>query len=101
MRIRIADFRRSHRGAWRSIVRSTITLAFAAAAAFVASGTNADAKAREIDGAWSYGFDDSLWSNNGSQHPNAHPSFAGDGRCNASPIAARPLGGMSFGGANC
>jgi hypothetical protein len=68
--IQIDNFGRIHGGgARRGIVRSTIALAFAAAAALAASATNADASAREIDGAWSYGFADSLSPSNGLERP--------------------------------
>ena len=66
MTIQIDNFSRLHGGgAQRGIVQSTIALAFAGAAALVASATNADAGAPEIISAWSYGFTDSLPANNG------------------------------------
>jgi hypothetical protein len=52
-------------GAQRGIIQSTIPLAFAGAAALVASATNADASAPEINSAWSYSFVDSLPTNDG------------------------------------
>jgi hypothetical protein len=64
--IRIDNFSRLHGGgAQRGIVQSTIALAFAGAAALVASATNADAGAAETNSAWSYSFADSLPTNNG------------------------------------
>ena len=66
MTIQIDNFCRLHGdGARRGIVQSTIALAFAGAAALVASATNAGAGAPEITSAWSYGFADSLPTNNG------------------------------------
>jgi hypothetical protein len=63
MTIRIDDPGRVHGGgARRGVVRSAITLAFAAAAALVASASGADASAPRIGGAWSSGFDDWLWT---------------------------------------
>jgi hypothetical protein len=49
---------------WCQIVRSAVAIAFAAAAALLASVTNAGASATETNSAWSYGFADSLWTNN-------------------------------------
>ena len=64
--IRIDNFSRLHGGgAQRGVVQSTIALAFAGAAALVASATNADAGAAETNSAWSYSFADSLPTNNG------------------------------------
>src|ERR1700722_18812184 len=62
---------------------SAAALAFAGAAALIASTTNADASAREIDGAWSYGFADSLSPNNGLERPKTLSPSVGDGalRC--------------------
>ena len=68
MTVRIDDFGRLRGGARGGIVRSTIALAFAGAAALLASATDADARAREIS-ASSYGFADSLLPNNGLERP--------------------------------
>ena len=62
MNIRIDHLSRIPGGARRGVVQSTIALAFAAAAALVASAASADASVPEIHSAWSYGFDDSLWA---------------------------------------
>jgi hypothetical protein len=61
----------------RSIVPSTITLAFAAISALAAPVTDAHASAREIS-ASSYGFADSLWTKNALERPPAlSPLVAG------------------------
>jgi hypothetical protein len=64
-------------GACRNIVRSTTALAFTAAAALAASATSADAGASMITAAWSSGFDDSLWTNNGLGRARALSPIAG------------------------
>jgi PEP-CTERM motif len=57
-------------GAPRNVVRSTIALAFAAAAlAASATGSNAGAEAPGANSAWSYGFADSLWTSDGPERP--------------------------------
>jgi hypothetical protein len=63
--IRIDHLGRVQGRALRGILRSTIAFAYAATVALVASATSADASAREINSAWSWGFGDSLWTNNG------------------------------------
>jgi hypothetical protein len=60
----------------RSIVLSTIALAFAATMALVASATHAHATAREIS-ASSYGFADSLLPNTGLERLQTLSSFSG------------------------
>ena len=52
-------------------LRPTMALVFAAAAALVASatGANAGADAPGAKSAWSYGFNDSLWTNDGLERP--------------------------------
>jgi hypothetical protein len=62
----------------RSLVQWTIVLALAAAAAFLASVTGADASTREIS-ASSYGFADSLWTNNSLERPPALSPLGGEG----------------------
>ncbi|HLY00383.1 MAG TPA: hypothetical protein VKR62_16905, partial [Roseiarcus sp.] len=83
MTIRIDDLGHVHGGGGRrGIVRSTIALALAAAAALVASATGADAGARQIIGAWSSGFDDWSWTDAGPTRQKALSPLAGwAGRC--------------------
>jgi hypothetical protein len=57
------------------VVQAIIVLAFSAAAALAAS-TTADASALEINKAWSYGFDDSLWTGGAARAQTLSP-FAG------------------------
>jgi hypothetical protein len=71
MTAQIDDLSRACRGA----VRAMIALAFSAAAALAASET-ANASALEINKAWSYGFDDSLWAG-GDVRPQTLSPFAG------------------------
>jgi PEP-CTERM motif len=67
--IQIDNFSRLHVGAaCRNVALSTIALAFAGAAALVASETNANAGAREVN-ASSYGFAASLLPNRGLEPP--------------------------------
>jgi len=72
MTIKLDDPSRAHGSdARRGVVRSAILLALAAAAALLASASGADASA-DAPGArsvWSYGFDDSLWTNRGPERP--------------------------------
>jgi hypothetical protein len=60
----------------RSLVHSRVMFALAATAALAASVTEADARAREIS-ASSYGFADSLLTNNSLERPPALSPFAG------------------------
>ena len=62
----------------RSLVQSTIVLALAAATAFAASVTGAGASTREISVS-SYGFADSLWTNNSLERPPTLSPFGGAG----------------------
>jgi len=76
MTIQIDDPGHVHGGGRRGAVRSTIALA--AAAALVASATSADAGPPQKTGAWSTGFDDSLWTD-GLARPEMPPPLAGWG----------------------
>jgi len=71
MTIQLDDLGRAQRGGRRGLVGPTIALALAAATVLVALATGADARA-DAPGArngWSYGFDDSLWTNHGRERP--------------------------------
>ena len=83
MTIRIDDLGHVRGGGGRrGIVRSTIALALAAAAALVASATGADAGARQIIGTFSSGFDDWSWTGAGPARQQALSPLAGwAGRC--------------------
>jgi hypothetical protein len=64
MTIQIHDLvRMDGGGARRGVVRSTIALALAAVAALAASATSASPDKAGAKSVWSYGFDDSLWTN--------------------------------------
>jgi len=93
MTIQIDDLGRIDGGSAR--LRPTMALAFAAAAALVASATGANAGADAPGGksAWSYG-PTMAWSARGRCRPLLV------GRRNASSIVARPLGPTSFSGSN-
>ena len=79
MTIQIDDLGRIHSGgAGHSIVRLPIALAFAAALA--ASATSASARADVLgtkSSAWSYGFNDLQWTNNGLERPRTLSPLAG------------------------
>jgi PEP-CTERM motif len=61
-------------GAQRSLIRSTIARAFAAAAlAASATDSNAGADAPATNTAWSYGFEDSLWTGDGPERRTPAP----------------------------
>jgi hypothetical protein len=79
------------RAARRSVVQSTLALAFAATAALTASLTGADAKAREI-GASSYGFADSLLPNTGLEHLSTLSLPGSDGALKCSVHCGSALG---------
>ncbi len=82
MTIQIDDLGCFQGGARGGIVRWTTALAFAVAAALIASTASAEASAREIKGALSYGFADSLLPNNALEHPKTgSPFFGGAPRC--------------------
>ena len=91
MRIRIDHFGCRKRGARRAILRSTLALVLAAAAALAASVTNADASAREIS-ASSYGFADSPWTNNALERLQTQSPVGEGFRC---PVNCGPAFGAT------
>jgi hypothetical protein len=74
----IQDLGGQRRGVHGRNVRSTITLAAAAATALAASVTEAGANAREISES-SYGFADSLWTRTEIERPGTLSPFIGGG----------------------
>jgi PEP-CTERM motif len=77
---------RQQRGAKGKTVRSRVALALAVVAAHFAPATEADASAREMNSAWTYGFADSLWTKKEIEPSGTRSSSVGDGtlRCFAS-----------------
>ena len=75
MTFRINDPGGSHGTGRRGVVRPAIALALATA--LVASATSAGAGRARTKDAWSSGFDDWLWTNNGLARPEKPPPLAG------------------------